>query len=68
MAKHWFDKSGTCAWQAFNAFTFPVVVTKDNENAILYSDKGTANPNDDVYHDAFKIGFNVVTGTNNKFF
>lgn len=59
----WFDKSGTCAWQAYNAFTFPVVVTKDNENAILYSDKGTANPNDDVYHDAFKIGFNVVTGT-----
>lgn len=61
--ENWFDKSGTCAWQAFNAFTFPVVVTKDNENAILYSDKGTANPNDDVYHDAFKIGFNVVTGT-----
>ncbi|MFZ0599156.1 MAG: hypothetical protein WAM46_19370, partial [Flavobacterium sp.] len=61
--ENWFDKSGTCAWQAFNAFTFPVVVTKDNENAILYSDKGTANPNDDVYHDAFKIGFNVATGT-----
>jgi hypothetical protein len=61
--ENWFDKSGTCAWQAYNAFTFPVVVTKDNENAILYSDKGTANPNDDVYHDAFKIGFNVVTGT-----
>ncbi|TDW51884.1 hypothetical protein EV144_101562 [Flavobacterium sp. 270] len=60
----WFDKSGVCAWQAFNAFTFPVVVTKDNENAILYSDKGTANPNDDVYHDAFKIGFNVSTGAN----
>lgn len=61
--ENWFDKSGTCAWQAFNAFTFPIVVTKDNENAILYSDKGTANPNDDVYHDAFKIGFNVATGT-----
>ncbi|WP_269236296.1 hypothetical protein [Flavobacterium flavigenum] len=62
--EHWFDKSGTCAWQTFNAFTFPVVVTKDSENAILYSDKGTTSPNDDVYHDAFKIGFNVVTGTN----
>ncbi|QSB28945.1 hypothetical protein [Flavobacterium sp. CLA17] len=62
--EHWFDKSGTCAWQTFNAFTFPVVVTKDDENAILYSDKGTTNPNDDVYHDAFKIGFNVVTGSN----
>lgn len=61
--ENWFDKSGTCAWQAFNALTFPVVVTKDNQNAILYSDKGTANPNDDVYHDAFKIGFNVVSGT-----
>lgn len=60
----WFDKSGVCAWQAYNAFTFPVVVTKDHENAILYSDKGTANPNDDIYHDAFRIGFNVTTGTN----
>jgi hypothetical protein len=62
--ENWFDKSGTCAWQAFNAFTFPVVVTKDTENAILYNDKGTTNPNDDVYHDAFKIGFNVTSGTN----
>ncbi|OXB00925.1 hypothetical protein [Flavobacterium pectinovorum] len=62
--EHWFDKSGTCAWQTFNAFTFPLVVTKDNENAILYSDKGTTNTADDVYHDAFIIGFNVVTGTN----
>jgi hypothetical protein len=61
--ENWFDKSGTCAWQAYNAFTFPVVVTKDAENAILYSDNGTTNPNDDIYHDAFKIGFNVVTGT-----
>ncbi|PXY46631.1 hypothetical protein [Flavobacterium hydrophilum] len=62
--ENWFDRSGSCAWQAFNAFTFPVVVTKDNENAIFYSDKGNTNPNDDVYHDAFKIGFNVSTGTN----
>ncbi|MRX68508.1 hypothetical protein SAMN06265349_101476 [Flavobacterium resistens] len=61
--ENWFDKSGTCAWQAFNAFTFPVVVSKDNPNAILYSDKGTTNPNDDIYHDAFKIGFNVASGT-----
>lgn len=62
--EHWFNNNGTCTWQTFNALTFPVVVTKDNENAILYSDKGTANPNDDVYHDAFKIGFNVSTGAN----
>lgn len=60
---NWFERSGSCVWQAFNAFTFPVVITKDNQNAILYSDKGTANTNDDVYHDAFKIGFNVVAGT-----
>ncbi|MBW1655773.1 hypothetical protein [Flavobacterium quisquiliarum] len=62
--EHWFNNNGNCTWQTFNALTFPVVVTKDNENAILYSDKGTANPNDDVYHDAFKIGFNVASGTN----
>ncbi|WP_163407381.1 hypothetical protein [Flavobacterium ajazii] len=61
---NWFDRSGTCVWQAFNALTFPVVVTKDDPNAILYSDKGTTNPDDDVYHDAFKIGFRVATGTN----
>lgn len=61
---NWFDRSGTCVWQAFNALTFPVVVTKDNPNAILYSDKGTTNPNDDIYHDAFKIGFRVASGTN----
>lgn len=63
--EHWFSNTtGNCAWQTFNAITFPVIVAKDNENAILYSDKGTANPNDDVYHDAFKIGFNVASGTN----
>ncbi|WP_125722998.1 hypothetical protein [Flavobacterium ustbae] len=62
--EHWFNRNGSCAWQTFNAITFPVIVTKDNENAILYSDKGTADPNDDVYHDAFKIGFNVATGNN----
>lgn len=62
--EHWFNNNGNCTWQTFNALTFPVVVTKDSENAILYSDKGTTNPNDDVYHDAFKIGFNVATGTN----
>lgn len=62
--EHWFNNNGNCTWQTFNALTFPVIVTKDNENAILYSDRGTTNPNDDVYHDAFKIGFNVASGTN----
>lgn len=62
--EHWFNNNGNCSWQTFNALTFPIIVAKDHENAILYSDKGTANPNDDVYHDAFKIGFNVASGTN----
>lgn len=63
--EHWFSNtSGNCAWQTFNALTFPVIVTKDDPNAILYSDRGTTNPNDDIYHDAFKIGFNVASGTN----
>lgn len=62
--EHWFNNNGNCSWQTFNALTFPVIVAKDHENAILYTDRGTANPNDDVYHDAFKIGFNVASGTN----
>ncbi|KAF2506591.1 hypothetical protein [Flavobacterium foetidum] len=62
--EHWFNNNENCAWMTFNALTFPVVATKDNPNAILYSDRGTSNPNDDIYHDAFKIGFNVASGTN----
>lgn len=66
---HWFDRNGTCDWVNFNAFTFPIVVTKDNPDAIQYIGQNTADPSDDVYHDAFKIGFNVVTGnsTTNSF-
>ncbi len=48
-----------CGWQSFNAFTYPVVVDKDDENAVLYSDNGTEDESDDIYHDAFKIGFNA---------
>lgn len=62
--EHWFNNNGNCAWMTFNALTFPIIVTKDDPNAILYSDRGTTNPNDDIYHDAFKIGFNVASGTN----
>ena len=62
--EQWFDRSGICAWQTFNAFTYPVVVPAGSENAILFSDKGTLSTTDDVYHHAFKIGFNVATGTN----
>lgn len=66
---HWFDRNGTCSWVTFNAFTFPVVTTKNNPDAIQYSGQNTADTSDDVYHDAFKIGFNVVTGssTTNSF-
>lgn len=49
---------GVCEWGSFNTFTFPVIVDADDPNAILYDDKGTANPADDVYHHAFRIGFN----------
>ncbi|SDW85708.1 hypothetical protein [Flavobacterium degerlachei] len=66
---HWSDKNGVCTWQSFNAFTFPVVVSKENVNAIQYSGQVTSTTSDDVYHDAFKIGFNVVSGngTTNSF-
>lgn len=66
---NWFDRNGTCAWVAFNAFTFPIIVTKDHPNAIQYSGQATATTADDVYHDAFRVGFNVVTGnsTTNSF-
>ena len=36
----------------------PVVVGKDHPNAILYDDMGTLDPADDIYHHAFRIGFN----------
>lgn len=66
---NWFERNKTCAWFPFNAFTFPVVVSKDNTNAIQYSGQNTADTSDDVYHDAFKIGFNttVANSTTNSF-
>lgn len=56
----WFDYNmdGICAWGAFNQFTYPVVVNSDHPNAILSDDRGTLDPSDDVYHHAFRIGFN----------
>lgn len=65
----WSANDNTCKWQAFNAYTFPVVVDKDDDNAILYSDNGTEDENDDIYHHAFKIGFNTlkVSNTINSF-
>lgn len=66
---NWFQRNGACAWFPFNAFTFPVLVSKDNANAIQYSGQNTADTSDDIYHDAFKIGFNttVANSTTNSF-
>jgi hypothetical protein len=67
----WFDfnKNDTCDWGSFNQFTFPVEVPADHPNAVLYSDQGTIDPDDDIYHHAFRIGFNSpnVGRTTNSF-
>lgn len=66
---NWFERNGTCAWFPFNAFTFPVVTAKNNPDAVQYSGQNTTETSDDVYHDAFKIGFNttVANSTTNSF-
>jgi hypothetical protein len=66
---NWMDSNanGTCTWTDFNSFTVPVIVPETDPNAILGSDMGTADPSDDVYYHAFRIGFrspNAVTTTN----
>lgn len=53
-----YNKDDTCEWRSYNTFTYPVVVASTHPNAILYDDKGTTDTNDDVYHHAFRIGFN----------
>jgi len=69
--EHWndFNNDGICVWQAFFAFSYPVVVEADNANAILFDDKGNSDPSDDVYHHAFQIGFRstISTTTTNSF-
>lgn len=62
--EQWFDKSGVCTWQPSTTLTFPVRVSKDDVNAIQYSGQNTPDTADDIYLDAFKIGFNVASGTN----
>ena len=57
-------KDGVCEWSGFNAFTFPVVVDSEHPNAGLYSDMGTDDPTDDIYHHAFRIGFNTTNPGN----
>ena len=51
------EGDGVCNWRSYTQFTYPVVVDKDDENAVLYSDGGTVDESDDVYHHAFKISF-----------
>ena len=69
--ENWMWDSGdeVCEWQAFNAFTYPVIVDKDDDNAVLYSDNGTEDDSDDIYHHAFRIGFNSnnIGRTTNSF-
>ncbi len=52
-----FNSDGVCSWQDFSAFSVPIVVPATDPNAVLANDMGTANPDDDVYHHAFRIGF-----------
>ncbi|PQJ80012.1 hypothetical protein [Polaribacter porphyrae] len=58
-AEHWFDANAddSCDWGSFFAFTFPVIVNENHPNAVLFDDKGTSDPTDDIYHHAFRIGF-----------
>jgi hypothetical protein len=51
------DSDGVCEWQRTTMFTYPVEVESDHENAVLYSDNGTEDESDDIYHHAFRIGF-----------
>lgn len=60
-----FNEDGVCAWQAFNAFTYPVVVDADHPNAVQFSGMDTpGDPSDDIYHHAFRVGFNSPNAGN----
>jgi len=50
-----------CEWDFFFALTTPVVVDATHPNAVLYSDGGTDDTSDDIYHHAFRIGFTSFT-------
>ena len=70
--ENWLYDSGDdqCEWSSWAAFSFPVEVEADDANAILYDDGGNDDPSDDVYHHAFKIGFDTPTNpdvTTNSF-
>lgn len=53
-----FNADDICKWETFNTFTYPVVVDQNHPNAVLFDDNGTPNTDDDIYHHAFRIGFN----------
>ena len=54
----WHSTDQICKWVAWNAFAYPVVVDKSHPNAVLYSNNGTPEEDDDIYHHAFQVGFN----------
>jgi hypothetical protein len=64
--ENWMDynNNDTCTWTSFNAFAYPVIVSSTHPNAVLYDDKGTLDPSDDIYHHAFKMGFNSPNAGN----
>lgn len=51
------DNDGVCSWRAWTAFAVPVEVDADHPNAILGSDNATPDPSDDIYYDAYRMGF-----------
>lgn len=57
--ENWIDHNndGECSWRSWTAFAVPVEVDADHPNAILGSDNGTPDPSDDMYYDAYRIGF-----------
>lgn len=55
-----FNSDGTCSWQAFNAFTYPVVVAANHPNAVLFDDLGTTDPSDDIYHNALELDLTLL--------
>lgn len=64
--EHWFDSNDddTCSWSSFFAFTYPVEVDASHPHAVLYDDGGNSDPSDDVYHHAFRIGFDSPNAGN----
>ncbi len=58
-----------CKWQAWNAYSYPVLVNKDDDGARRYSGENTEDESDDIYYHAFRIHFNsnIEGKTTNSF-